>query len=336
MPFDSVLECVGNTPLVRLHALAGNSDVEILAKLEMLNPSGSLKDRTAKFMIERGMEDGTIKADTHLVESSSGNFAIAAAVAAKVHQLEFTCVVDPKICDANLKILELLDTTVSMVDEKDDTGGYLKTRLARVEVLLQRIDGAVWMNQYVNEANWRAHYDGIAGEIISEVEDPPDCAVIAVSTSGTIMGIARRLSEVYPSIKVVAVDVHGSVIFGGPGRERFLPGIGSSIEPAILDRSLIDDVIWVSDAEAIDGAHELLATEGILAGGSSGAVVAAIKRVAATAPTGYRIVTVFPDRGERYFDTVFARSRRATKSRVAPLRRQSLGSGAIPSRLSVG
>jgi 2,3-diaminopropionate biosynthesis protein SbnA len=304
MLFESAIACVGDTPLVRLTHLWGGR-INVTAKLEMLNPGGSIKDRTAKYMIEQGFEEGTIDSSSHLVESSSGNFGVAVAIVAKHYGLRFTCVVDPKICDANLTFLRLLGTEVEVVSERDDTGGYLKTRLARVRELCASDPNAVSLNQYANDANWRAHYLGIANEIVRDLPEPPDYVVVAVSTSGTIVGIARRLTEMYPAIKVIAVDVWGSAVFGSPARERFLPGIGSSVVPEILDRSLIDEVVLVTDQEAVDAAHELLEGEGVLAGASSGAVVAAINQIASRLPSGCSVVTVFPDRGERYLETVY-------------------------------
>ncbi len=305
MLYQSAIDCIGDTPLVRLSRLRGSGDVCIMAKLEMLNPGGSIKDRAAKYMIEQGMRDGVIQPNSHVIESSSGNFGIAAAMVAKHYELKFTCVVDPKICGANLAMLRLLGAGVEMVYESDDAGGYLKTRLARVRELLGTVPRAVWLNQYANNANWRAHYEGIAEEIIRDVGLPPDCVVVAVSTGGTIMGIGRRLKECYHNVRVIAVDVYGSVIFGSPAGARDLPGIGSSVVPEILDRTVIDEVVYVTSEEAIAGALELLNAESIFAGGSSGAVIAAIKLIAPKLPVGYRIVTVLPDRGERYLDSLY-------------------------------
>ena len=257
-------------------------------------------------MIAQGLKDGTIRPDSHLIESSSGNFAIALATVARHHGLPFTCVVDPKICAANLTILGLLGVDLEMVAEPDEEGSFLRARLARVGELLDEIDGGVWLNQYENDAHWQAHYQGIAAEMIEDLVEPPDYLVVAVSSTGTIMGISRRLREHYPDLRVVAVDLYGSIIFGRPAGQRRIPGIGSSIVPGILDPKLIDEVVQVSDQEAIEGARSLLAAEAILAGGSSGAAVAAIGRLAPDLPVGCRILTVFPDRGERYLDTVYA------------------------------
>ncbi|MRG29698.1 2,3-diaminopropionate biosynthesis protein SbnA [Laceyella tengchongensis] len=302
---SSIIECVGNTPLVSLRRLFAGTGVEVFAKLEYMNPGGSMKDRPARFMIEQGLRDGTITADSHIIESSSGNLGVAIAMVARVYGLPFTCVVDPKTAPSNLKILSQLGAKIEMVTEADDQGGYLKTRIRRVQELLHSIPNAVWMNQYANERNWQAHYYGTGSEMAEQLPQAPDCLIAAVSTSGSILGCARRLRETYPDVKVIAVDAVGSVIFGTPPKRRELPGIGSSRVPEILVREEIDDVIHVNDRESVEGCRDLLYHEGIFAGGSSGSVIAAIKKLIPTVPKPYRICTILPDRGDRYLDMVY-------------------------------
>ncbi len=192
-----------------------------------------------------------------------------------------------------------------MVSERDDTGGYLKTRLRHVKRLVECEPGAVWLNQYADAANVEAHYESTAGEIIRDVGERPDCFVAAVSTTGTIIGVGRRLKEHFPDIRVVAVDTLGSAIFGGPTHERNLPGIGCSIVPPLLDQRVIDDVVHVREHDAIVGAHRLVESEAIFAGGSTGAVVAALGDIVAEMGSKAQIVTVFADRGERYGENVY-------------------------------
>lgn len=305
MVHNSVIGCVGRTPLVRLSRLFPYQGVEVLAKLEMLNPGGSVKDRPARFIIEQGLESGAIGAHTHLIESSSGNFGIALAMVARVYGLSFTCVVDPKISPTNLRILKQFGADIDMVNEPDDQGGYLKTRLRRVNELLRELPGSLWINQYANELNWQAHYFGEGNEIVSELARPLDCLVAAVSTTGTIMGLSRRLRQAYPALKVIAVDAAGSVIFGAQPGARELPGIGSSHVPELLNPSEIDEVIYVTDRESVQGCRDLLSQEGIFAGGSSGSAIAAIEKLLPRLPRPCRILTLMPDRGERYLDLVY-------------------------------
>jgi N-(2-amino-2-carboxyethyl)-L-glutamate synthase len=302
---DSIAACVGNTPLVHLKRLFSDSQVDVFAKLELMNPGGSMKDRPARYIIEQGLKDGTIHKGTQLIESTSGNLGIAVSMMARVYGLAFTCVVDPKITKTNLAILKQMGARIDMVQEPDDQGGYLKTRIRRVQELLQTTPNAYWINQYANENNWKAYYYGTASEILEQVSGSIDYLVMAVSTTGSILGTARRIREAYPHVKVIAVDAVGSVIFGAPPAPRELPGIGSSRVPELLRREEIDEVVYVNDAESVSGCRDLLAAEGIFAGGSSGSVIAAIRKIIASVPAGSRVVTILPDRGERYLDSVY-------------------------------
>lgn len=305
MIHDSITDCIGCTPLVTLKRLFPPPLPSIIAKLELLNPGGSVKDRVARFIISQSLKAGLIKPDTHLVESSSGNLGMALAMVARFYDLSFTCVVDPKITPSNLRLLQLLGARIEMVSEPDDQGGYLKTRIQRVHELLQRLPNSYWINQYANDLNWQAHFNDTGQEIVEALDTPIDCLVIAVSTSGTILGVARRLREAYPRLRVIAVDAVGSVIFGGAPGPREIPGIGASRIPELLRHDEVDDVIFVSDREAVEGCRELVQQEGILAGGSSGSVIAALKKLAPTLPSHSRILTILPDRGERYLDSLY-------------------------------
>ncbi len=302
---DSIVECVGFTPLVRLGRLFPDRERSVFGKLELLNPGGSVKDRPARYIIERGLREGTIHPGTHLVESTSGNLGVAIAMTARVYGLSFTCVVDPKITKTNLNILRHFGAHVEMVDEPDEDGGYLKTRIRRVKELVEDIPDAYWINQYANELNWKAHYHATGREIVAQADGPIDYLIAAVSTTGSILGISRRVRESFPDVKVIAVDAVGSVIFGSESGPRELPGIGASLVPELLEPEEIDDVVYVDDLESVRGCHALLAREGIFAGGSSGSVIAATQKTVPTLPSGSRVVTVLPDRGDRYLDTVY-------------------------------
>lgn len=302
----SIKDCIGYTPLVYLDRLFTQREIQVIAKLEYMNPGGSIKDRPASFIIEQGISSGLIQSrKTHLIESSSGNLGVAIAMVAKIYGLKFTCVVDPYIATTNLKILKQLGAEVEMVQQPDDQGGYLKTRISKVQELIKIIPNSFWLNQYANKLNWQAHYHGTGSEIAQQLDEPVDYLVAAVSTTGSILGCARRLRQEYPQLQVIAVDAAGSVIFGAKPAPRKLPGIGSSRVPEILDRTQIDRVVYVNDAESVQGCRDLLLHEGIFAGGSSGSVIAGIQKLLPTLPVGARIVTLFPDRGERYLDTVY-------------------------------
>lgn len=296
---------VGDTPLVELEVPFGGAEIRLFAKLEMFNPGGSIKDRPASFMIQQGIADGRITNSTHLVESSSGNLAIAIAMIARQMKLEFTAVIDPNVTKNNRELIEIYGAKIEFVDEKDVEGGYLQSRIRRVRRLLDELPNAVWLNQYANPDNRRSHYEGIGEEVVRDMPVEPTHAFVGVSTCGTIMGVARRLREAWPAIRIVAVDVVGSVIFGSPGGQRRLPGIGASRVPEQLDTCEIDEVVYVTDWESMQGCHRLVREEGLLAGGSSGSIIAAIEKMVPRLPHDAVIVTVLPDRGERYLDTVY-------------------------------
>jgi cysteine synthase A len=302
---ESVLRCVGNTPVVALRRLFPGADVEVIAKLELLNPGGSMKDRSARHIVESGLREGSIAPGSRLIESSSGNFGIALAIAARIYDLRFTCVVDPKATRANVAILRGLGADVEIVCERDAAGGYLHSRIRRVEELLASIPGAIWVNQYANDRNWEAYYHGTGAELSGQLVDPPGYLFAAVSTTGSILGCSRRLRERFPDMRVVAVDAVGSVIFGGPSGPRELPGIGSSRVPELCRPEEIDEVIYVDDVDAALGCRALLTAEGIFGGGSTGAVVAAVVRTLPTLPRPCRVVAIFADRGDRYLDLVY-------------------------------
>jgi cysteine synthase A len=308
----SIANCIGNTPIVRLNRIFGNQDVRVYAKLELLNPGGSVKDRPAKFIIEQGLRDGSIPKGAHLIESTSGNLGVALAMMSRVHHLQLTCVVDPNISKTNLEIMRLYGAHIEMVTERDACGGYLETRIARVKSLLQEKQNGVWINQYANVRNWQSHYHGEGEELLKQLPERPDYLVMGVSTSGTILGIARRLREAYPELKVIGVDALGSMLFGNKPGKRFLPGIGASRVPELLAKEEIDDVIYASDLESCESCLDLVKDEGIFAGGSSGSVVAAIKKLIPHIPKGSCIATLFPDRGDRYMDMVYNAEWRAT------------------------
>lgn len=302
---QSIAECIGSTPVVSLSRLFPRKDVDLFAKLEYMNPGGSMKDRPARFIIEQGLKDGTITPNTHLIESTSGNLGIALAMITTLHNLKLTCVVDPKISSTNLNILKRFGANVDMVSEPDENGGYLKTRIKRVNELVSKERNALWINQYANDNNWKSHYYGAGSELVNQLPENIDYFLAPVSTSGSIMGISRKLREHFPNLKVIAVDAVGSIIFNSPAANRELPGIGASRVPEILNTAEIDDVIHVNDYESALGCRMLLEKEGIFAGGSSGSIIAALSKLIPSLASGSRVVTLFPDRGDRYLDLVY-------------------------------
>src|SRR5919108_4451257 len=305
-PLAARLERLRNTlrptPIVRL-AMKG---VNLFAKLEYANPVGSIKDRPAYWILRRAAERGEISEGTTVIESSSGNFASALAGFTRLLGLRFIPVIDPNIAGTYESFLRRLCPTVVKVEERDDTGGFLKTRLQAVQHLCATIPNAFWTNQYANLDAMQAHYALTAGEICRHF-DSLDYVFIAVSTAGTIAGVSRRLKERYPKVRIVAVDSEGSVIFGGPPRKRHIPGLGSSIVPALLSQARIDDVVLIPERETAAACHELLTSHGLFVGGSSGSAFAAVKRYAPRMAGSGRPTALFlcADRGTAYLDTVF-------------------------------
>src|SRR5215208_4380580 len=283
--------------------------MDLFAKLEYVNPVGSIKDRPALWILKRAAERGEISEDTTVIESSSGNFASALAAFTRLIGLRFIPVIDPNVSGTYESFLRRVCDTVVKVDERDDTGGFLKTRLQMVEHLCRTVPNAFWTNQYANPDAADAHYQLTAGEICDDF-DSLDYVFIGVSTGGTIAGMSRRLKERYPNVRIIAVDTAGSVIFGGTPRKRHIPGVGSSIVPPLVSQALIDDVILIPERETAAACRELLVTHGLFAGGSSGTAFAAVKRYApkmARWRNGKRpsVLFVCADRGTPYLDTVF-------------------------------
>jgi cysteine synthase A len=280
--------------------------MDLYAKLEYVNPIGSIKDRSAYWILQRAADRGEICEETTIIESSSGNFASALAAFTRLVGLRFIPVIDPNISSTYESFLRRVCPQVVKVEERDDTGGFLKTRLQKVKELCATIPHAYWTNQYGNPDAMEAHYELTATEICAEF-DSLDYVFVGVSTAGTIAGVSRRLKEHYPGIRIVAVDTEGSAIFGGPPCKRYIPGVGSSIVPALLSHAKIDDVVLIPECETVQACIELLTTHGLFVGGSSGTSFAAIKRYAPRMTASKRPSVLFlcPDRGTPYLDTVF-------------------------------
>jgi 2,3-diaminopropionate biosynthesis protein SbnA len=299
----SLARAMRPTPVVALE----QDGVRLLAKLEFQNPVGSLKDRPALWILKSAIERGEINADTTIIESSSGNFAVAVAAYCQMLGLKFIPVIDPNISKLNEATLRASCARVVQVDKPDEVGGYLKTRLDMVQRLLKEIPNSFWTNQYGNADGMHAHYHLTAGEICNQVAEL-DYVFVGVSSAGTISGVSRRIKQKFPKAKIVAVDAVGSVIFGGPSRKRYIPGIGASIQPQLLSHAQIDEVVHVPEIETVAGCRELLNRHGLFVGGSSGTVYAAIKNYLpqlkrkGTPPS---VLFLCADRGFPYAATVY-------------------------------
>lgn len=302
-----VLSAIGNTPLVKLSRLFPDAHFHLFAKLEALNPGGSLKDRPALAIIEDALREGAIAPGGVVVESSSGNMGIGLAQVCRIHDLRFVCVVDPKAARQNLQVLEAYGAEIVLVPEPDpDTGGFLQARLKKVEELLKEIPGSFWPNQYGNRNNPAAHYRSTMREVAEAMENEVDHLFVATSTCGTLLGCAEYIRDHDLGTRVIAVDAVGSQIFSDQCAPRNIPGIGAGIKPPLCDPTLVDDLVFVDDLDCVAGCRRLVDREAILAGGSSGGVVAAVARMSAAIPPGARCAVVLCDRGERYLDTIYS------------------------------
>jgi [CysO sulfur-carrier protein]-thiocarboxylate-dependent cysteine synthase len=288
MRYANILETIGNTPLVELKHLNPRPDVHIFAKLEGVNPSGSLKDRIAKKMIEQAEGQRMLTPDSILLEPTSGNTGVALALVANMKGYPFTAVISEKGTQDKRRLLELYGANI--ITSPGSAGSNGAIRLA--QELIAQDKRYVMLFQYGNEANSAAHYETTAAEII---EDMPDVNVFVagLGTGGTLTGIARRLKRHDPTIRVVAAEpVQGDSIQG-------LRNLADGFVPPVLDLSVIDTRLLVSSYDAWLRTLQLKAQEGIFAGPSSGAVLEVALRVAATMDRG-KIVVILADGGWRY------------------------------------
>lgn len=302
--FSRILDTVGHTPLIRLNRLFPERKLRIVAKMEAFNPGGSIKDRTALQLITDAMETGKLKKGDTVVESSSGNMAIGLAQSCKYFGLNLEVVVDPMVNKQNIKIIQAYGGKVNFVSKPAQEGGYLQARLDRVQEILKSNPRSFWTNQYGNPQNPAAHKQTMH-EIVKDLGAAPDFLFAATSTCGTLMGCAEYVNSNKLKTKVIAVDAVGSVIFGSAAAERKIPGHGAGRKSQFLDTEAIFDVVHVSDEECVAGCHQLMNTEAILCGGSSGAVTSAVQKFASKIPSGTSVAMILCDRGERYLDTIY-------------------------------
>ena len=282
-------------------------NIQLYLKLEGLNIAGSIKLKTAKFLIN-GLERSNKleKGKSIIIESSSGNLGIALALVCKERGYGFSCVVDPNILPAKERVLQLYGAEVIKVTEKDKSGGYLATRIKKIKDLLQQDNCYVWTNQYASQDNIAAHYHETAKEIFSAIKEV-DYLFIGAGTTGTLMGCAQYCRKHALPTKVIAVDAVGSVTFGATPATRYIPGVGTSKCPEIVDSSLLSDIVWVDELNAIKMCKHLLNEYGLLVGGSTGSVLHAIKTYPAlkNIEQDTKIVAISPDFGQAYVDSIF-------------------------------
>ncbi|MFJ3836481.1 pyridoxal-phosphate dependent enzyme [Streptomyces sp. NPDC054904] len=302
MLFQTVYDMVGHTPLVRLR-LDVPEGTEVYAKLELANPFG-MKDRVAKSAIEEARRIGALLPGAPIVESSSGTMALGAVLVGRSLGHPVHIVTDPRIDPMTLAKLRSLGAEVHIVPKMTDQG-WQGARLERLYELMRELPGAFWPRQYTNPDNPRA-YRNLADELLRDL-GTVDVLVGAVGSGGSLCGSTRALRRHLPRLRAVGVDCVGSALFDQPDvPKRLQSGLGNSLFPHNLDRSVIDEVHWLNDREAFVAARDLAADQQIFAGNTSGSVYRVLSDVARRAEPGSRVVGIFPDRGDRYTETVYS------------------------------
>ena len=289
---------------VDLRSIFGRS---LFLKCEGFNFAGSVKLKAATEMVEAAERDGDLRPGAILVESSSGNMGVALSVIAASKGYPFLCVTDAR-CNASARLLmEALGSQVHVIAEPDAAGGFLGARIDYVRALCAADDRYLWLDQYTNAGNWRAHYRTTAPAIGAQFPQL-DVLFVGAGTTGTLMGCARYFREWHRPVRIIAVDSVGSVAFGGTAGRRMIPGLGASIPPPLLDQSYVDEVVRVEEADTIRACHRL-ASRGFLFGGSTGTVASgAMSWLAQHDASDLTAVAIAPDLGERYLDTIYQSS----------------------------
>lgn len=287
---------------VDLHPIIGR---HLNLKLEGLNPAGSVKVRAAKSMINAAERNGTLRPDSVLIESSSGNLGVALSLIAAEKGIRFVCITDARCNQITANLMRALGTELIVIDTPDPERGFLGARLDLVHSLCAQDERYLWLNQYANPANWQARYEGTAPELL-ELDPEVDVIFLGVGTGGTAMGCARYFRDRGVRAQIVALDVVGSVTFGGPSASRLIPGLGAAVAPKIFDPSYFDDLIQVTETDTIRVCRTL-ASQGLLTGGSTGTVVAGALQWLEQHDPGKVMssVGISPDMGDRYLNTIY-------------------------------
>lgn len=301
--YNSVLELVGKTPLLRLKNFEEKlgAKAEIFAKLEYFNPAGSVKDRAALSMLLDAEQKGLISAGSTIIEPTSGNTGIGLAMVAAVRGYRVILTMPETMSLERRKLLSAYGAEIVLTNGSEGMDGAVK----KANELKKEIKGSIIAGQFYNPANPKAHYDTTAPEIYEDLDGELDIFVAGVGTGGTITGIGKYLKEKNSNVKIVAVEpAESPVLSGGAAAPHGIQGIGANFVPEALQRSVIDEIVTVKTDDAIAATRLLPTLEGILVGISSGAALHAAAELAAREENkGKRIVVLLPDTGERYLST---------------------------------
>lgn len=301
--YTSIEQLIGNTPLLKLEKFQKAHDLSanIFAKLECLNPAGSVKDRVALAIFDDACEKGLIKKGATIIEATSGNTGIGLSAVAAARGYKAIIVMPETMSEERKKLMTAYGAQLVLTDGKKGMAGAIE----KAEELKTEISNSFIAGQFENEANANAHYKTTGPEIYSGLDGKIDIFVSCVGTGGTLTGVARYLKEQNPNIKIVAVEPETSAVLSGKAAgPHAIQGIGAGFIPKVLDISLIDEIITVSDKKAVETARFFGHSEGFLCGISSGAAMAAVTELGKRDENkGKNIVTVLPDSGSRYLST---------------------------------
>jgi cysteine synthase A len=293
---DDITQLVGETPMLQLKHLVPAGSADVFAKLEYLNPGGSVKDRAAIGIIRRAEQDGQLRAGGTIVEATAGNTGIGLALIGVNRGYRVKLFVPERFSEEKVKIMRALGAEVFRTPDSEGMLGAIR----RANELVARDPSAFMAGQFENPANPDYHYETTAPEILEQMEGKIDAVVLGCGTSGTFTGVARFLKDNLRGVLAIAVETQGSVLGGGPPGPHKVEGIGASFIPKTFDPSVCDEIIMVTDKDAFETVQQLAAREGVLAGSSGGAAVFASLEVARRLGPGKRLVTVIPDSAERY------------------------------------
>lgn len=293
---EDITELVGETPMLHLRRIAGAGSADIYAKLEYLNPGGSVKDRAAIGMISRAEREGKLRKGSTIIEATAGNTGIGLSLIGVNKGYRVIVVVPERFSEEKVKVMGALGAEVIRTPDSEGMQGAI----AKAREIAAGIPNSFIALQFENPANPEFHYDTTAQEIYEQMQGRLDAIAIGVGTGGTFSGVARFLKQKNPKIHTVAVETQGSVLQGGPPGQHKVEGIGVSFIPKTFSREYCDEIIMVSDQDAFATVRELARKEGVLGGSSAGANVFAAIQIAKRLGSGKRVMTVIPDAAERY------------------------------------
>ena len=304
MIYNNVLEAVGNTPMIRLNRMTDEDSAEILVKFEALNVGGSVKTRTAWNMILDAEKQGKIQKDTIIVEPTSGNQGIGLALVGAVRGYHTVIIMPDSVSEERRKLVQNYGAEVKLVHDEGDIGECIQ-RCIRTALEMKEADSRVYVpQQFENMANYEAHLNMTGREIVEQVGGRIDGFCSGIGTGGTISGVGEALGKANPEITIWAIEPeHAAILSGGEVGSHLQMGIGDGVIPEILNQDIYDEVVIVTDEEALQTARDLARLEGLMCGISSGTNVAAAKRLAKKLGKGKTVVTILPDTAERYFST---------------------------------